>query len=89
MYTFLNGLILIQILVINNIYIIDHVTSGVLLGLSILGRQLARKYHQPCGIFSINIILIPVFYFMAFRFKHLNINFSSAKRRFIYNINNI
>lgn len=56
-------------------------TSISILILSILGRQYCRKHGHPVYGFNINIGMIPVFYFFAFRKKHLDKSLDSVTRR--------
>lgn len=56
-----------------------------MLVISVAGRQFCRKNHQPCGLFTLNIILIPVFYFMAFKYKHVDQRFSNYRPRPTFN----
>ncbi len=50
-----------------------------------MGRQFARKYGQPAGLFSMNIVLIPLFYFASFKYKHVDQIFSNYRARPTFN----
>jgi hypothetical protein len=65
--------------------LIDHSCSGIILVTSIIARHLARKYHQPCGLFSINIVLIPIFYFTSFKIKHVDQTLNPYRPRPTFN----
>jgi len=52
--------------------------------LSVLGRHYCRKLGHPVYGFNINIAMIPVFYFFAFRKKHLDKSLDSVTRRYLY-----
>jgi hypothetical protein len=52
-----------------------------MLATSLIGRQFCRKNGQPCGLFTLNIILVPFFYFAAFKIKHVDQTFSHYKPR--------
>jgi len=49
--------------------------------LSILGRHYCRKHGHAVYGFNINIAMIPVFYFFAFRKKHLDKSLDAVTRR--------
>jgi hypothetical protein len=65
--------------------LLDHIASAVVLAGSLYGRHFARKNGQPCGLFTINIALVPLFYFAAFKLKHVDQNFSNFKARPTFN----
>ena len=73
----------------NDLYIfykiLDHITSGLILAGSIFGRHFARKNGQPCGLFTINIALVPLLYFAAFKIKHVDQIFSNYRPRPTFN----
>src|SRR5947208_1563671 len=68
----------------NNKYI-DMASNAVILAISIIGRQYCRKNFMPTFFFSFNIVMLPVGYFFAFRFKHVDRNFSPYKPRPTFN----
>jgi hypothetical protein len=64
------------------IYIyLDHFCSLTVLLLSIIGRHQCRKHGHPVYGFNLNIAMIPVFYFFAFKKKHLEKSLDSVSRR--------
>jgi|LauGreDrversion4_2_1035121.scaffolds.fasta_scaffold574540_1 hypothetical protein len=65
--------------------IIDHACSGIILSISILGRHWARKNCQPCGLYSMNILLIPIFYFASFKIKHVDQTLNPYRPRPTFN----
>jgi hypothetical protein len=76
---------LILCTVINLIISIDHVCSAVIFALSLYGRHFARKNLQPCGLFTMNIVAVPIFYFMAFKYKHVDQIMTSYRPRPTFN----
>lgn len=54
--------------------------------LSLLGRQYCRKHGHAVYGFNVNIAMIPVFYFFAFRKKHLDKTLDSVTRRYLFEI---
>ena len=71
--------------IVNKGLILDHVGSATVLAISLLGRRFARKNGQPAGLFSINIILVPLFYFASFKLKHVDQIFSNYRARPTFN----
>jgi hypothetical protein len=59
----------------------DHLVSFVLLVGSFIGRDYCRKYHQPSGMFSLNLIALPYFYCMSFKIKHVDKGLGTYTRR--------
>jgi hypothetical protein len=64
---------------------LDHITSALILAGSLFGRHFARKNGQPCGLFTINIALVPLFYFASFKIKHVDQIFSNYRARPTFN----
>ncbi len=52
---------------------------------SIIGRQWARKNQQPCFLWTLNIISVPLYYFLAFKWKHVNSPLDSYRPRPSFN----
>ena len=55
------------------------------MGASLFGRYWARKNGQPAGLFSLNIVGIPLFYFMSFKLKHVDQIFNNYRPRPTFN----
>ena len=64
---------------------LDNLCSALVLGLSIYGRHFTRKHHQPCGLFTMNIMAVPIFYFMSFKYKHVDQLLTSYRPRPSFN----
>merc|ERR1711976_752923 len=62
-----------------------RVCSAIVLAMSLYGRHFCRKNGMPCGLFTINIVLLPVYYYAAFKYKHVDMNFSPYKPRPTFN----
>ncbi len=40
---------------------------------------------MPCGLFTVNILMVPIYYFMAFKMKHVDMHFSPYRARPTFN----
>jgi hypothetical protein len=55
------------------------------MAISLYGRHFARKNGQPAGMFTLNIVAVPLFYFMSFKIKHVDQIFSNYRARPTFN----
>jgi hypothetical protein len=77
----LNGLILMNLFV-NKELNKDKITSLGIVIASLYGRHLARKNFTPPILFSANIVLVPISWFYAYKFKHIDLKFDHHRRRY-------
>ena len=60
---------------------VDHMYSAVILGLSLAGRWYAPKIGVTRIPFTINILLLPIFYFQSINIKEKRFSYISDERR--------
>ena len=60
---------------------IDHVFSAIILGASFAGRYYAPKYGVTRIPFTINILMVPFFYYLAINHKEKRFAYGSEARR--------
>ena len=62
-------------------YVLDHLFSAAIMGLSFAGRMYARQIGLPTIPFTFSILLVPAFYYLAVHHKEKRFVFTSGERR--------
>ena len=60
---------------------LDHVFSAIILAASFAGRHYAPKYNVTRIPFTVNILMVPAFYFLAINHKEKRFAYGSEARR--------
>ena len=58
-----------------------HLTSGVVLALSLAGRWYAPKIGVTRVPFTISALMVPIFYYMSIHLKEKRFSYTSSPRR--------